>query len=288
MSLTSTMTRAQALAHIRDHLTQANIEEAYYEARLLVQFYTGVSAAELITQDHLPIGSSYHIMQSALERRLGREPLSRIIGQTSFWTFDLCVAPHVLDPRSDSETLITASLHFLHDRHADHLSIADLGTGSGALLCALLSSLPHARGIGLDISPHACALAQHNLKRLELDNRASILHADWSMLEGQYDLIISNPPYIETKIIAELDPDVRDFDPHLALDGGPDGLAAYRSLMPILKHCIKPQGCIVLEIGAGQSQPISNILKNNGFSSITEHRDLSGHIRALCATPDRA
>jgi release factor glutamine methyltransferase len=281
--LTAHTTLDQAQLWVSQQLSAAGIEDSQYEARLIIQFYTDRKAIDLITQSHLTLGHNYEAITTAVARRQRHEPLSRIMGRRGFWTFDLSVAPDVLDPRPDSETIIEAARAFF--RHSGHepKKIADLGTGSGALLCALLICFPNAEGVGLDMSEAACALAQTNLNALKLSARGHIQHSDWSLLQGQYDLIVSNPPYIKSADIWDLDPSVRDYDPLLALDGGSDGLQAYRTLAPILARHSSQNGCVILEIGATQADDVSNILINNGFKIISAHQDVAGHSRALCA-----
>jgi release factor glutamine methyltransferase len=187
----------------------------------------------------------------------------------------------VLDPRADTETLVAAAIEALRDRRDDPLRILDLGTGSGALLCAVLSEFPRAFGIGVDRSEAACRVARDNLAACGLASRGAIVCGDWGeALAGAFDLVVSNPPYIASAEIATLAPEVRDHDPRAALDGGPDGLAAYRALAG-LGRLLAPDGLAIAEIGHDQAESASRCFRDAGWGSISLARDLENQPRAL-------
>jgi release factor glutamine methyltransferase len=217
-------------------------------------------------------------------RRAAREPVSRILGRREFWSLDLHLSADVLDPRPDSETLVEAVLERVEDRQAP-LRILDLGTGSGCLVLALLSELPQARGLGIDISVAALAVARENAHRLGLSPRAAFRQGDWAKgLTGAWQVIVSNPPYIMEGTIAELAPEVERYDPKLALSGGADGMAAYRSLVPQAGWLLSSEGLLALEVGAGQAEGVAQLLGSAGLASLGCLRDLAGRERCLLAT----
>jgi len=207
--------------------------------------------------------------------------MSSILGRREFWSLDFVVTPDTLAPRPDSETLIEAVLAALPDRSAP-LSLVDFGTGTGCLLLTLLSELPNAEGIGIDISRPALAIAGGNAKRLGLADRCRFLCSDWSAaLEGRFDLIISNPPYIPSGDIAGLEPEVARFEPLSALDGGADGLDAYRALAAQIPPLLKPGGIGAFEVGAGQAPQVAALLAEAGLTPRGIHRDLGGIERVV-------
>ncbi len=217
-------------------------------------------------------------------RRAAGEPLSRIVGKREFWGLPLTISPQVLDPRPETETIVEAAIGILSDRRDEQLHILDLGVGSGALLCALLTEFANARGVGLDISAGAADVALGNLDTCGLSKRAEIRIGDWtSGLEGRFDLIVSNPPYIPTNDLQRLPREVRNFDPWLALDGGFDGLAAYRRILPGSRSLLAPGGWLLAEFGAGQAAKVAAIAKLHGFTDITSYRDLAGLDRVVAA-----
>jgi release factor glutamine methyltransferase len=269
-------------ARLRDH----GIDTPELDARLLIGTALGLDHTGLATQAQRLISrDDAEIIEALARRRIAHEPVARIIGRKEFWGLDLDVSPATLVPRPDTETVIEAALAAVHDRALpqNELRIADIGTGSGAILLALLSELPGARGIGTDISAAALAVAQANAQRLGLDPRAEFVRGDYAApLRGPLDLIVSNPPYIPAAEIAALDPDVRDYDPRLALDGGADGLDAYRTLAPQAAALLAPGGALVLEIGADQGNDVSAILRAAGLDvARPPQRDLAGRDRVV-------
>ncbi len=215
-------------------------------------------------------------------RRARREPLSHILGDKPFWTLDLKVTPDVLTPRSDTETLVETVLKHAGDKSAA-LEIADFGTGSGAILLALLSELPNASGLGIDISESALAIARENAFRNGLEARAVFRTGNWadSVEDNSLDIAVSNPPYITSAVIDTLEPEVRDHEPRIALDGGDDGMYVYRFLLPELFRILKPYGRMAVEIGYDQAEAVSALAGAAGFADIATTRDLGGQPRVV-------
>ena len=279
------MARGAAVRQLAAALAARGIEEPALDARILVCAAAQITHADLVRDPGLDLGeSAVRRLEDFAARRIAREPVSRILGSRGFWGFDLLVTPAVLDPRPETETLIEAALDLLAERRQSALQIVDLGTGSGAILCALLSEFPAATGIGIDLSCAACEVARHNLMRCGLGRRSEIRHGDWTAVEDRrFDLAIANPPYIETKMIRSLPPEVRDHDPHLALDGGHDGLEAYRALASLLPRILTADGLAILETGTGQGEAVRDLLQRAGLSADAPRRDLAGHDRAVVA-----
>ena len=267
-------------------LRDSGIETPELDARLLIGAALGLDHTGLATQARRLVSrDDADIIEGFARRRIAHEPVARIVGRKEFWGLDLDVSAATLVPRPDTETVIEAALAVLRESAPSDrdLRIADIGTGSGAILLALLSELNDAHGIGTDISDAALAVAQENARRLGLDERASFVRGDYAAgLRGPFNLIVSNPPYIPSAEVAALDPDVRDYDPRIALDGGSDGLAAYRALAPQAAALLHPGGALVLEIGAEQGGAVSAILRNAGLAvSNPPRRDLAGRDRVV-------
>jgi release factor glutamine methyltransferase len=225
-------------------------------------------------------------IRAFLARMLACEPLSRILGRREFWGLDLALSPETLDPRPESETLVEAVLRRIQDRMAP-LRLLDLGTGTGCLLLALLSELPAARGIGVDIARGAAVTARGNARALGLGHRASFIVGDWGeALCPPLDLIVANPPYIATPELARLPREVRDYDPRQALDGGPDGAHAYRAIARDLVRLLAPEGLFACEIGMGQEAVVAGILRAAGLALAGVEPDLAGIPRVLLARPE--
>ena len=216
-------------------------------------------------------------------RRLGREPIARILGHKEFWGLPFKVNADTLVPRPETETVVEATLSSLSDsRKARGLSIVDLGTGSGALLLALLSEIEGAFGIGTDISFAALLCARDNAAALGLSARASFVVCNYGAgLSGPADILVSNPPYVACGDIAGLQPEVRDFDPRRALDGGPDGLDGYRAITSDVCRLLAPGGVLALELGEGQLGTVTSFFAPGGLEPVTTRYDLSGIARAL-------
>ena len=259
-------------------LAAAGLEQPRREARRLLCHATGLDAAGLLRElhaDHPTPG-----FEALVARRAAREPLALITGRQPFWSFEVAVSADTLVPRADSETLVEAALETFPGRDARR--VLDLGTGTGCLLLAVLTEFPGAFGIGVDWSAAAAALARRNAWDLRLDGRAAMVCGYWATaLQARFDLVLSNPPYIETAAIAGLMPEVSQHEPALALDGGTDGLDAYRSLMEALPGLLTPAGVAILEMGAGQLEAVSSLAREAGLRPGAARPDLAGVPRAL-------
>jgi release factor glutamine methyltransferase len=256
------------------------------EARILVCESAGINHVRLIADGARALGDeTAALINARAARRIAREPLSRILGQRGFWSLTFDVSPAVLDPRPETETIVEAALELLRDRRAEPLRILDLGVGSGAILCALLSELPCASGVGVDISREACVVARANSVSLGFAERARIIEGDFARgFDGRFDLVVSNPPYIASDIIDTLEPEVRDHDPRIALDGGADGLSCYRALADLLPKILAPDGFGLLEIGFDQAAGVTALLATTGLRGAGQWKDAGGRDRALAVT----
>jgi release factor glutamine methyltransferase len=263
-------------------LRAAGIEEPRREARLLLGHVLGRAPGLLTTEARAPVGAAERArFRDLVARRAAHVPAAHLTGTRGFWTLDLIVTPDVLIPRPDSETLIEAALAALPDR-ASVRRVLDLGTGSGALLLAALSAFPAAIGVGVDRSPAALAVARANAARAGLADRALFLRADWSAALGDgFDLVLANPPYVPSEEIATLEPEVREHDPRAALDGGVDGLDAYRAILADLPRILLPDGVAVLELGAGQAADVSRLATARRLGISELRQDLGGIPRAI-------
>jgi release factor glutamine methyltransferase len=228
---------------------------------------TGLTPLALLMESERRLGDdAATLLQLYAARRLAGEPVSRILERSGFYGLNLRVGKEVLDPRADTETLVDAALALLERKKIANPRILDLGTGSGAILCALLHSCDDAFGVGIDLSPVACALTRHNLALCGVSSRSGVICGDWTQaLCGPFDLIVSNPPYIASEEIASLEPEVTAFDPMLALDGGSDGLDPYRQIACDLRRLLAPGGSACFEIGWTQAADVSHILAAAGF-----------------------
>jgi release factor glutamine methyltransferase len=253
------------------------------EARLVVAVALGLDPATAVGWPERELDDAARVRAAEfVRRRADGEPLSRLRGAREFWSRDFALSPETLDPRPESETIVAAALEAVPDRMAS-LRLLDLGTGSGCLLLALLSELPNAWGVGLDRAPGAAATARENAASLGLGARASFLVGDWgAALDGKFDLVVSNPPYIPTGDIAALPAEVRH-DPWRALDGGADGLDAFRALAPDVARLLR--GTAVIELGAGQASPAAVIMRAEGLDIRGTRPDLAGIDRCLILGP---
>lgn len=264
----------------------AGIDSAELDARMLVGAVLGLDLTGMITQAGrvLTSGEAFGLEDFA-RRRLGGEPVARILGHKEFWGLSLQLSPATLVPRPDTETVVELALEMLRSRGTANrpLRIADLGTGSGAILLALLSELPEARGFGTDISEAALQTARDNAARAGLADRSTFIACDYATgLSGPFDLIVSNPPYIRSADIDGLAAEVRDHDPIPALDGGADGLDAYLALIPQAAGLLAPGGVLVVEAGEGQSGPIRGLMTAAGLAPAGAPKaDLAGIQRAV-------
>ena len=267
-------------------LRAAGVPEWQADVRILLCAAAGLDRVALLREPDLRLDAAAAArFESYLARRLAREPVARILGRREFWGLELMVTPAVLDPRPDTETLVSAALERIGRDPGRPCRILDLGTGSGAILCALLTEWPGAAGWGIDRSAAACSVARANLARTGLASRSLVVQGSWSAacLSGAFDLVVSNPPYIETAAIDGLAADVRDHDPRAALDGGPDGLEAYRAIVSDLPRLLAPGGSAFVEVGAGQAAAVVALLAGAGLSPSGTHRDLAGIERVVGA-----
>jgi release factor glutamine methyltransferase len=277
----ATVTAADLLTDAAARLAAAGIESPRREARLLLALALDIDSAALLPGEREISDAEQIHFAALLARRLQREPYSRIAGKREFWSLDLALSPDTLDPRPDSETLIEAALAHIPDRAAP-LTVIDFGTGSGALLLALLTELPSATGIGIDLLPGAAAMARANAESLGLAARARFVAGEWGgAVAASADVILANPPYLNSTALAELAPEIADYDPPAALDGGADGLAAYRSLAGDVARLLRPSGLAFLEIGLGQADAVAAIMAANGLILRGSYADLSGVARCL-------
>jgi len=268
-------------------LKAGRIDSPAIDARLLLEAAADASRMDILTDPYRVVTAGQQAAYEAMvERRLKREPVSRIIGRKGFWKIMLNVTPDVLSPRPDTETIMDIAM--LAFAPQERFTAIDLGTGSGAILLALLTERTAATGVGTDISSEALAVARENAANLDLNERATFLRTEWAAGFGDhsFDLVVSNPPYIPTGHIASLDPEVRDHDPHLALDGGPDGLQAYRGLAPEIRRILKPLGVFAVEIGWDQGPQVKALFEEAGFTDVKIVKDLGDRDRVVTNGPD--
>jgi release factor glutamine methyltransferase len=275
-------TIAQARRALAERFRAARIDSPELDARVLIGHALALDHASLVAADQQELSASAASQIEAFAaRRLAHEPVARILGEREFWGLTFEVTPAVLVPRPETETVVELALSLV-DRTAP-LRIADLGVGSGAILLALLSELPHARGTGIDIAADALAVARANAQRLDLADRTEFVVCNFAAVEGRFDLVVSNPPYIASGDISAIAPEVREHDPHQALDGGADGLAAYRAIATAAPRILRPGGHLVLEIGAGQSGAVTELFLQSRLAITAVRDDLLGIPRAIAA-----
>ena len=286
--LASARTIAATRHALADKFRQAGIDSAEADARLLMAYALGVDRAELIANGGRALTvEQAEAIDALAARRLRREPVARIFGHKEFWSLSLQIGPAVLVPRPETETVVEAALDAVARgaRPMAQLRILDIGTGSGALLLALLSELPNAVGTATDISAAALDVARANAERSGLAGRCTFIACDIAAgVPGPFDLIVSNPPYVVHGEIASLAPEVRDYDPALALDGGADGLDAYRAIAAQARGLLAPGGKLIVELGAGQEAAVRALFTKAGLTAAAVLNDLAGIPRALTAT----
>ena len=280
------LTLAQALRRATADLARAGIEGPGNDARLLISAALGLSAAQVLARPERSLRpEEVHSFGRLIARRVAREPVSRILGEREFYGRTFGISPATLDPRPDSETLIdhTLKLVTLEGWQSRALRILDVGTGSGCLLLTLLAELPGAFGVGTDVSVAALETARANAVRLGLARSAGWLAGDLvAAVRGPFDILISNPPYIPSLEIAQVEPEVREHDPLLALDGGADGVAFFRRLSASVEEIV-PDGWIVLETGYNQTDAVATLLAAQGLREISVQRDVAGRRRCVAA-----
>lgn len=267
-------------------LNGAGVPDARLDAELLLAHVLGTERWRLRFDRGRPLPpAAIADFDRLIAGRVVRQPVSRLLGRREFWSLDFAIDEAVLDPRADSETLVEAALALVPDRGAP-CAVLDLGTGSGCLLLALLSELPAAFGLGIDRAADAIRCARGNAAVFGLAARARFAVGDWgaALAPGHFDLVVTNPPYVATGEIAGLAPEVAGFDPRAALDGGADGLAAYRAIAAHLPQLLRAGGHAVLEHGAGQGEAVAGLLVEAGLAVTARRHDLAGKQRCLVAT----
>lgn len=281
----SGVTLAEALAAARRRLAQAGIAEAGQDARVLVSGILNLSSTAIVTHGARRLGEEEaRAVEAAVERRAAREPVHRILGRRAFSRLDLLLSPETLEPRPDTEILVDTLVP-----HARRIvdgegtcRILDLGTGTGAICLALLDLVPGATGVGADLSAGALETARRNAQLNGVADRFEAVESDWfAAVTGAFDIIVSNPPYIVRSVVGTLDEDVRLHDPILALDGGDDGLDAYRAIAAGAGDHLRENGLVAYEIGYDQKEPVTAIMQEKGFVRIDAVADLGGNDRVL-------
>lgn len=268
-----------------DRLRAAGVDTPELDARLLIQHALGLAREDLVLRGGDTVAAvDAARLEAIIARRAAREPVGRILGHRAFWTLDLALSPATLEPRPDTETVVAAALGAVSGRPGP-LRILDLGTGTGCILLALLAELPAATGLGIDVAADAVRAAAANAAANGgLEARAAFRTGTWGDgVDERFDLVVSNPPYIPTGDLAGLQPEVRDHDPRLALDGGADGLDAYRAIASQLPTLLKPGGSAVLEVGRGQARDVAELLTRRGLAVVAVHRDLGRVERCIHA-----
>ena len=273
------MTVFEMVANAAHSLRAAGIDSAARDARALVAHALGVAANRIVLLGSDPIDlKAQERLAGYLERRLRHEPVSKIMGWRQFWGRDFHISKAVLDPRPETETVIVEAL-----KHPA-ATVLDLGTGSGILAVTLMAEWPKAQALATDISPAALAVAGKNAARYDIGDRLSFAQSNWfDGVQGEFDLIVANPPYIAMEEMAGLDRDVRDFDPHIALTPGGDGLDPYRVIAAAVGRHLSPDGRLIVEIGHQQAADVLQIFQDAGLSSLCCHPDLAGRDRVISA-----
>jgi release factor glutamine methyltransferase len=277
-----TLTLVKAWTAAKDRLKEAGIDQPSIDARLMLEVAADVTRTDIVTDPYRELTPEQQAtLEDYLARRARREPVSHIIGRKGFWKILLQVNKNVLTPRPETEVIVDEALKAFPENMA--FSMLDRGVGSGTILLAVLAERPAAKGLGIDASSEALAVARDNAASLDLNNRAAFMHGDWTAGLGDagFDLVVSNPPYIATDVIDTLEPEVRDHEPRLALDGGPDGLDAYRILAPEMLRVLKAGGMFAVEIGYDQSKAVEALFRAAGAQQVKTIKDLSTHDRVV-------
>ena len=269
-----------------DRLARTSVDNPALDARLLIGHVLGLDRAALLAQSARALTNDEEkACHALLDQRAAGKPVSRIVGKREFWRLPFGLNKATLDPRPDSETMIEVLVSLWKTgwgKKEKNERILDLGTGTGCLLLSLLHERPNATGLGVDVTDDAVTQAKKNADALDFEKRATFVQSDWFQnVTGTFDIIVSNPPYIETNTLQTLQREVRLFDPTKALDGGDDGLTPYRLLIPQLARFLNLGGLAAFEIGQSQADAVAAMLQNNNFTTITKHKDLSGIVRVV-------
>lgn len=276
-----------AALHIsaRRRLVDGGVDGATLDSRLIVEHFTGTTRTDAVLRPDAPVtADAVRAIAAALARRIAGEPVHRILGYRDFYGMRLSLSAETLEPRPDTETLVDAVLPFVRETAAREgvCRILDLGTGTGAIALALVTQEPKAVAIGVDVSDDALATAAANAGHLGVAARFTAKKSDWfSQIDGLHHLIVSNPPYISSSEIEDLQNEVRNFDPRRALDGGPDGLEPYRTIASGAARHLEKDGLVGLEIGHDQRRDVTDIFEQAGYELLSQHKDLGGNDRVL-------
>jgi release factor glutamine methyltransferase len=277
-----TQTLVQAWNGAKARFQAAGVDGPVIDARLLVEAAAGASRTDIIADPHRTLSEEQQAtLEDFIARREQREPVSHILGRKGFWKIMLQVNANVLTPRPDTETVVELVLRDLPE--GKPFSILDLGVGSGAILLAILAERPAGKGLGIDVSDEALAVARENAANLGLAGKVALLRGDWTrgLGDASFDVVVSNPPYIRSAEIEALAPEVRDHEPRLALDGGADGLDAYRELAPEILRVLKPGGRFAVEIGFDQAAEVEALFEAAGAQGLATHKDLANRDRVV-------
>ncbi len=275
-------TLVKAWTSARERLKAAGIDSPAIDARLMLEAAAGVTRVDIVSDPYRQLTQEQAAtFGDYLNRRAAREPVSHILGRKGFWKIMLGVTKDVLTPRPDTEVIVDSVLAAFEEHRS--FTILDLGVGSGAILLAILAERPNAKGLGVDISTEALAVARENAANLGLAKQVALLRGVWTegLGDASFDVVVANPPYIPSKDIESLDPEVRDHEPRLALDGGADGLDAYRLLAPEILRVLKPDGVFAVEIGWDQAQAVEALFKAAGAQDVRTRKDLADRDRVV-------
>ncbi len=281
----------EAVANARTRFEAAGLPDAAMEARILIAGLLGLTSTDVFTDSERALTETEAVLiEHSVERRLKREPVHRILGVRDFYGMTLALSKETLEPRPDTEILVETLLPHLTRVVADRgrARVLDLGTGTGAIALALLKDFPEAQAVGTDVSEDALRTAQENAQRAGVAERFEAIRSDWfTAIPGRFDVIVSNPPYIKQEIISTLEPEVRDFDPFRALDGGVDGLDAYRAIASGAGAFLESGGIVGVEIGFDQKDSVAQVFAASGFALQQAVRDYGNNDRVLIFTPER-
>ncbi len=277
-------TLREVIAETTAALTTAGIDSPRLDARVLLAHVMQIETSQTFTRDDLPLPPHHEAeLAKLVQRRMAREPVSRIFGKREFWGLEFNVTPATLDPRADTETLVSAVIDHSKRVALNNPRILDLGTGTGCILLSLLHALSGSSGIGVDISEAALHVAAGNASKLQLSHRASFARMSWAdALAGPFDIVTSNPPYLSDDDMRNLSPEVR-YDPTRALDGGGDGLDCYRAIVSDIKRLVRNPAVVALEVGAGQAEQVARLVAGAGLRVVEIRSDLSAIPRCVVA-----